>query len=222
MALHYQFVFGLLIFQAAVFLLLLIPLPAHWRRNIFRVASASKLVQSFIYWLKVVYVFVFVLLLDAVNRMIQIDSQLHEATAAKNDPRYDPRSSSEIHARKFYAQRNVYLCGFTLFLGLILTTTYSLIQDLLKAQTELETVKKTASQTSKDGSAADAELRESLKREKKLEEEVNGLKKKHQQEIEALKKQHDGQNKEYTRIADQLAEAEKKLAGGAAESNKDK
>lgn len=33
----------------------------------------------------------------------------------------------EVQARKFYSQRNMYLCGFTLFLSLILNRTYLMV-----------------------------------------------------------------------------------------------
>jgi hypothetical protein len=34
----------------------------------------------------------------------------------------------EVQARKFYSQRNMYLCGFTLFLSLILNRTYMMVR----------------------------------------------------------------------------------------------
>lgn len=43
-----------------------------------------------------------------------------------------------MHARKFYSQRNMYLCGFTLFLSLILNRTYSMILELLLLEEKLE------------------------------------------------------------------------------------
>ena len=40
----------------------------------------------------------------------------------------------EVQARKFYSQRNMYLCGFTLFLSLILNRTYTMILDVLRSR----------------------------------------------------------------------------------------
>lgn len=48
---------------------------------------------------------------------------------------------SEVQARRFYAQRNMYLCGFTLFLTLILTRTYSLVVELIVTKDKLDTLK---------------------------------------------------------------------------------
>jgi Tfp pilus assembly protein PilO len=44
---------------------------------------------------------------------------------------------SEIQARKFYAQRNLYLTGFTLFQTLIVTRTYNLVYELLNLKDEV-------------------------------------------------------------------------------------
>ena len=43
----------------------------------------------------------------------------------------------EVQARKFYSQRNMYLCGFTLFLSLILNRTYIMILDVLRKSAAL-------------------------------------------------------------------------------------
>ena len=44
----------------------------------------------------------------------------------------------EVQARKFYSQRNMYLCGFTLFLSLILNRTYVMILDQLRLEEEVK------------------------------------------------------------------------------------
>jgi hypothetical protein len=44
----------------------------------------------------------------------------------------------EVQARKFYSQRNMYLCGFTLFLSLILNRTYVMILDVLRLEEEVK------------------------------------------------------------------------------------
>lgn len=40
----------------------------------------------------------------------------------------------EVQARKFYSQRNMYLCGFTLFLSLILNRTYVMIIEVMRLE----------------------------------------------------------------------------------------
>merc|ERR1712093_238709 len=44
----------------------------------------------------------------------------------------------EVQARKFYSQRNMYLCGFTLFLSLILNRTYTMILDVLRLEEKVK------------------------------------------------------------------------------------
>ena len=44
----------------------------------------------------------------------------------------------EVQARKFYSQRNMYLCGFTLFLSLILNRTYMMILEVLRLEEKLK------------------------------------------------------------------------------------
>ena len=47
----------------------------------------------------------------------------------------------EVQARKFYSERNMYLCGFTLFLSLILNRTYVMILDVLRLEEEVKTLR---------------------------------------------------------------------------------
>lgn len=54
-----------------------------------------------------------------------------------------------------FHRRNFYLCGSTLFLALSLNRVYSLMVDLLKAQEELQRVKKAPAAAG--GSSADSE-----------------------------------------------------------------
>ena len=44
----------------------------------------------------------------------------------------------EVQARKFYSQRNMYLCGFTLFLSLILNQTYVMILNVLRLEEKVK------------------------------------------------------------------------------------
>ena len=103
----------------------------------------------------------------------------------------------EVQARKFYSQRNMYLCGFTLFLSLILNRTYIMILDTLRLEQELKQYKGQKS-----------------KSDPKLDEagemgEIGRLKKelaKRDQDIETLKKQSQGLSNEYNKLGDQMTE----------------
>ena len=105
----------------------------------------------------------------------------------------------EVQARKFYSQRNMYLCGFTIFLSLILNRTYIMILDTLRLE---EKVKRYEG----DPKASD-------KQAGKLDQagganEIGNLKnelKKRDANIEALKKQMQGLQREYGLLGDQVA-----------------
>jgi B-cell receptor-associated protein 31 len=103
----------------------------------------------------------------------------------------------EVQARKFYSQRNMYLCGFTLFLSLILNRTYVMILDVLRLEEEVKTLKGDpkvkGGKSAKDIGGAG---------------EVGALKKElatKDRDMENLKKQVENMQKEYNRMGDQVS-----------------
>lgn len=115
----------------------------------------------------------------------------------------------EVQARKFYSQRNMYLCGFTLFLSLILNRTYTMILDVLRLEEEVRHYKgdpKSDKNSSKLGEAGELGEIGTLKR--KLEQK--------DRDIETLKKQSENLSNEYQKLGDQMAEKQNQ------ESSKDR
>lgn len=106
----------------------------------------------------------------------------------------------EVQARKFYSQRNMYLCGFTLFLSLILNRTYTMILDLLR----LEDKVKHLQGDKKTGGKDSARLAQAgdLGEIGRLKEELASK----DRDIEALKKQSEGLAREYHNLGDQVSE----------------
>lgn len=103
----------------------------------------------------------------------------------------------EVQARKFYSQRNMYLCGFTLFLSLILNRTYVMILDVLRLEEELKTYKgetggKKGSSLKDIGGAGEVG---------KLKNELAAK----DRDMENLKKQVESMQKEYNRMGDQVS-----------------
>lgn len=94
----------------------------------------------------------------------------------------------EVQARKFYSQRNMYLCGFTLFLSLILNRTYIMILEVLRLE---EKIKKLEADKKAGGDAALKKENEALKRD-----------------LEALKKQAEGLQREYNRLGDEVSQGD--------------
>lgn len=102
----------------------------------------------------------------------------------------------EVQARKFYSQRNMYLCGFTLFLSLILNRTYTMILDTLRLESEVKSMKGEKPATDKkDNELAEAD---EIGQVAKLKEELR----KRDRDIETLKKQSKGLSDEYQRLGD--------------------
>lgn len=107
----------------------------------------------------------------------------------------------EVQARKFYSQRNMYLCGFTLFLSLILNRTYSMILDVLRLEEKVKMYEGDKKGGDKDSAklAQAGEFGEigSLKRQLgKKEKELDAMKK----QAEGLQKEYDNLSVEYNKL----------------------
>jgi B-cell receptor-associated protein 31 len=102
----------------------------------------------------------------------------------------------EVQARKFYSQRNMYLCGFTLFLSLILNRTYTMILDVLRLEEKVKRYEGSSKAGGKQGEKLEnagnigeiGKLREALAAKDR--------------DIEILKKQSEGLSKEYKTLSD--------------------
>ncbi|VVT46322.1 uncharacterized protein SAPINGB_P001156 [Magnusiomyces paraingens] len=195
MTLYYTLVFVLLVAEMFSFFVLVAPLPNAARRKLLTFLAESPLIKSVQTSLKFTFVAILILFVDSVNRVYRVQTELaaaHESVVGSMGAMTD---RSEIQARRFYAQRNMYLCGFTLFLSLILTRTYTLVLDLTIAKDKL---------TTSDGDSAQVQKLKQILAQK-------------EKDIEALKKQSQGLSKEYFKVSDELNEktgvtsADKKL-----------
>lgn len=188
------------------FFILVFPLPNSARRKLLTFLSESPLIKSVQASLKFTFVGILILFIDSVNRVYRVQAELHAAHESVVGAVGAMSDRSEIQARRFYAQRNMYLCGFTLFLSLILNRTYTLVLDLTIAKDKLTT---TGSKTSDDKS----ELKEAKQEIVRLRDLVQQK----ERDLAALKKQSEGLSKEYYKVSDELNEksgvktADKKL-----------
>ena len=105
----------------------------------------------------------------------------------------------EVQARKFYSQRNMYLCGFTLFLSLILNRTYVMILDTLRLE---ETVKRYEGDPKAKGKESERLAQAGNAGE--IGKLKNQLAQK-DRDIEALKKQSEGLSRESHNLGDQVS-----------------
>ena len=105
----------------------------------------------------------------------------------------------EVQARKFYSQRNMYLCGFTLFLSLILNRTYVMILDTLRLEEKVKRYEGDPKASGKDsdklaqagGAGEIGKLKNQLAQKDR--------------DIETLKKQSEGLSREYGNLGDQYS-----------------
>ncbi|KAG0254411.1 hypothetical protein BG011_005789 [Mortierella polycephala] len=165
--------------------------------------------------MKIVFIFVFILFVDSLNRVIKVEEINNDATHL-----HTPHSETTVAARRFYAQRNMYLTGFTLFLSLILNRTFFMILDLLKSEEKMEIVKKQAQQQSKEYErvlTSETTLKKELKELQAIVESHESAK----QDLENLKKQASQQQQEYLRLADENTAMEMKLKSIKSEAKKD-
>jgi B-cell receptor-associated protein 31 len=105
----------------------------------------------------------------------------------------------EVQARKFYSQRNMYLCGFTLFLSLILNRTYIMILDVLRLEEKVKAYEGSSSvggeQSKKLAKAGETGANEIGELKKQLAQKTRDL--------DTLKKQSQGLSAEYNRLGDE-------------------
>ncbi len=107
----------------------------------------------------------------------------------------------EVQARKFYSQRNMYLCGFTLFLSLILNRTYIMILEVLRLEEKVkqyEGTDKNTKQAEKLAVAGEPGEIARLKRELARKD----------QDLENLKKQASGLHREYDALTEKYAQTQ--------------
>ncbi|KAF7197634.1 hypothetical protein HII31_01040 [Pseudocercospora fuligena] len=200
MTLYYSLVFALLVFEMTVFMSLIIPLPFTIKRKLFTFISENPLIAKLQYGLKITFIFILILFIDSVNRVYRVQVELAQAKyqgGAAGVAAVAGSERMEVQARKFYSQRNMYLCGFTLFLSLILNRTYIMILDTLRLEEEVKNLKGENPGKTSSGLGQAGELGEISELKKQL--------KKKDVEIETLKKQAQGLSNEYNRLGDQVS-----------------
>ncbi|WOO76848.1 putative protein [Vanrija pseudolonga] len=192
--------FALLMSEIALFSVIIAPMPFTMRKRMFHFLSENPIVAKVQYALKITFIFVAVLFIDALQRMVRIAQE--GAYAKQKQEMADVRAETTYAARRFYAQRNLYLTGATLFLSLILSRVFYIILDFIHTQEELNAI------TGKGGKAASAgaEIEQLQARNKELEDKVKALQAK-DRDFDNLKKQASQQAHEYNRLADDLNKA---------------
>jgi len=198
MTLYYSLVFLLLVAEMLVFMLLILPMPFQARRKLFTFISESRIVAKMQYGTKITFIFILILFIDSVNRVyrVQFEAAASQSGAA-GEAQMAGSARMEVQARKFYAQRNMYLCGFTLFLSLILNRTYVMILEVLRLEAKVRRYE------GNKVSDKDAEKLDRAGAPSEIGRLRNDVEKK-DKNIEALKKQMAGLQREYGILGDQV------------------
>ncbi|KAM4058443.1 b-cell receptor-associated protein 31-like domain-containing protein [Hirsutella rhossiliensis] len=204
MTLYYSLVFLLLVFEMGLFMLLLVPLPFTVKRKIFTFVSENPIVAKIQYWMKITFVFILILFIDSVNRVYRVQLELLAATeqTSKGSATVMGHERLEVQARKFYSQRNMYLCGFTLFLSLILNRTYVMILEVMRLEDRVRSYEGTKKDTKESEKLAVAGKPGELASLKKQLE-------KKEQDLQTLKKQSEQLHKAYDELSDKYAATQK-------------
>ncbi|BGP27421.1 Endoplasmic reticulum transmembrane protein 3 [Rhodotorula toruloides] len=131
--------FGIVGIEILTFFVLIVPLPFTWRRALFKTIAESHIIAKIQYGLKITFIFIALMFVDAVNQMVKIHREREAGRSANvaGGLAPDARSQADYRSRKFLSERNFYLHGSCLFLSLILSRTYSLVLDLIRAQEDL-------------------------------------------------------------------------------------
>ncbi|KAF9528753.1 endoplasmic reticulum protein [Crepidotus variabilis] len=210
MTIYYSLTFLLLAAEMGTFCILVAPLPYTIKKRIFSFLSESRLVAKVAYGLKISFIFVAILFADALQRMFKITAEAEAAKSPKAAVIQDVRSDTNLAARKFYAQRNVYLTGFCLFLSLVLTRTFYIILDLIHTQEEYAKLKKATE--SSNGTASSSSSSSTAKTATPTANESK--------QIAELKKQLEFQKKEYDILKKQATQNQVEYDRLATEYNK--
>ncbi|KAG6334549.1 hypothetical protein ID866_4546 [Astraeus odoratus] len=216
MTIYYSLTFLLLAAEMGTFCILVFPLPYTVRKKLFRFLSESPIVAKVAYGLKISFMqviylvassptelccrFVGILFADALQRMFRVTAEAEMLKTGQGMK--DARTESSVAARKFYAQRNMYLTGFCLFLSLVLTRTFAIILDLIHTQEEYAKLKKATANSSKNTITVEDQAKQIDDLKKRLAESEAKSR-----DFETLKKQAAQQAAEYDRLASEYNKA---------------
>lgn len=125
---------------------LLLPLPYTLRRWLLSQITSGRVAAQLQYTLRVLFLLVAVLLLDALHRAGVVASvRSASAVDSTGAGMLHSHNHADMLMRRFYAQRNVYLCGFTLFLAFVLNRLVVVVAELVGLEGRLRDASASAS-----------------------------------------------------------------------------
>lgn len=161
MAIQYVCAFAILATELTLFALISLPLPSKYRGPLLRALSTPFHSESVQIGIKCTFGFIAIMFADSVSRVNKVTNELTLRDGV--DLQKGAVLRSEIQSRRFYAQRNMYLTGFCLFLSLVVYRTYALVFELLEMKEKIRVLEKEgASQSVLDKIKALEEEKEAL------------------------------------------------------------
>ena len=156
---------------------------------------------------QITFIFILILFVDSVNRVYRVQVEAAQASNSQSGAAVIGHERTEVQARKFYSQRNMYLCGFTLFLSLILNRTYIMILDTLRLEEKIRRLEGDPKAGGKTGEKLDqaGELGEIGRLKRELE--------KRDRDMEVMRKQTEGLQREYNDMGDKVGDKTTRFAG---------
>lgn len=176
MAIQYVCAFSILVTEVVLFALISLPLPSKYRAPLLKALSKPFNSESVQIGIKCVFVFIGILFFDSVQRVRKVGDELTIRDGGLLDNHLSNAiggavSRAEIKSRRFYAQRNMYLTGFCLFLSFVVYRTYSLVFELLEVKEKIRTLESSG----KAGTASTVDKEDLLEQIKQVEEEKEAI-----------------------------------------------
>lgn len=178
-------VFGLLVVEMSILVLLLLPLPHMLRVRLLNVCATLRQNKNFQVGLLFTSILLGLQFLDCVNKLKRYATLENPYFAQFNTQQqmaggllYDKLAS------KFYAQRNLYITGAVLYLGLSINTVVSILRKLVFKETSYRELSKNTKSTEAD----DEQIRSLREQISKREVDIATMKK----QLKGLQSAYDG------------------------------
>jgi len=233
MSLQWTLVATFLYTEIAVVIILLLPFisPTRWN-TIFQSNAIKTFKSTSHYYFRFSVGILFLLFVDAIRSVRHYTAPL-EAEHGHHD---GPLAEMQYHMKLFRGQRNLYICGFALFLVFVIRRLVVLLAEQANLIAQKEAALKQAKSASEaaqslmaagDGRKSDegddeaaqlrARVNDAAKERDEALDKVDTLKK----QLDALKRQAEGTNKEYDRLMGEHEKLQRKLEQAGGDGKKD-
>ncbi|KCV70698.1 hypothetical protein H696_03051 [Fonticula alba] len=222
----YTLVFGILVMEVVAFLLLMLPFSPAFRKKVVSLIANSPFAAKLKIGVQVVFVLVTLLFLESISRMYRLENEISQQQAVYNKGTALIDPFMNLYTSKFYAERNVYLTGITLFLAFVLHRFQAVLLEISTSEAKLAVLHKQYLNSEKEykrmideSGSSSSSIKELNKTIADLEKEVTSLKKNNT----ALETQAKNQNATFVSLMDERDKLERMVnqQRGVVENKKD-